>query len=703
MLYTSGSTGRPKGVEITHANVMTLLGGGSDVLPQPDDTVLLVTPLNFDISVLELWGALVAGARLVIAPPGRPDPRDVGRLIRERGVTFLSAASGVFSRLVDDALDDLARVRIAVSSADVLQPDAVRRLLAAHPHVRLINGYGPTETTVLCTGHEVFEVGADVPIGRPLPGYTARVAEDGELLIGGPGVARGYRDNPEATAERFVDGWYRTGDRVREDDDGVLHFVGRLDRQVKIGGVRVEPGEVEHALAAHPAVARAAVTVRTPVAGHPQLAAYATAVEGAQLDPEALRAHLAERLPQAYVPWTVIALDLMPLTERGKVDRDALPEPAAGGGEGGPVSEEALRVAGVMRELLRGELPGPDDDFFALGGDSLLAIALVGRLRALGHASLGVGAVFAHRTPRALAAALTEAVGPALPAITPRAGGALAPLTGAQRRTWLFGEMNPGARAYQHVGWVRIDGPLDPAVLRAALEALVDRHEALRSSIVVRDGEPFQRVHERVPIALEELDLRGAGSVAVARATRARARAKIDPSQAPWVRWDADTARRGAVGAALPRAPPRPRRVVVRRDHARARRALRRRDPAAAGAARRRRRGVGGRQRGGARRPGRVLGRGARPGSGAAAAPVRPAARDPRVVRRRHRAATASSRRRRGRPGRSPRRRARRSSRPAWPPSRSSWPATTAATTCSSAQASPTAATLAWRARSGCS
>ena len=313
-----------------------------------------------------------------------------------------------------------------MSSADVLQPEPARRLLAAHPHVRLINGYGPTETTVLCTAHEVFAVGADVPIGRPLPGYTARVGEDGELLIGGTGVARGYRDNPEATAERFVDGWYRTGDRVWEDDDGVLHFVGRLDRQVKIGGVRVEPGEVEHALAAHPDVARAAVTVRALVAGHPQLAAYATPAEGASLDPEALRAHLAERLPQAYVPWTVIALDVMPLTERGKVDRDALPEPAAGGGEAGPVSEEALRVAGVMRELLRGELPGPDDDFFALGGDSLLAIALVGRLRALGHASLGVGAVFAHRTPRALAAALTDTVGPALAAITPRAGGALA-------------------------------------------------------------------------------------------------------------------------------------------------------------------------------------------------------------------------------------------------------------------------------------
>ena len=538
VMYTSGSTGRPKGVEVTHANVLTLLAGGSDVVPRRDDVVLLVTPLTFDISVLELWGALVQGARLVVAAPGRPDPRAVGRLVRERGVTFLSAASGVLARLVDDALDDLAGVRIAVSSADVAVPATARRLHAAHPHVRLINGYGPTETTVLCTAHEVREADGPLPIGRPLPGYTARVADDGELLIGGPGVARGYRFNPAATAERFVDGWYRTGDNVRQDADGVLHFLGRLDRQVKIGGVRVEPGEIEHTLASHPGVAHAAVTVRAAVAGHQQLTAYASPVPGAALDGEALRAYVAERLPRAYVPWTVIALDSMPLTERGKVDRDALPEPqAAAGGDGAPPSAEALRVAGVMGELLGRELPGPDDDFFALGGDSLLAIALVGRLRALGHAGLGVGAVFARRTPRALAAALEDATGPVLPAIAPRGGSALAPLTGAQRRGWLFGEMNPGARAYQHAGLVRIDGALDTAALRTALEALVDRHEALRSSIVVREGEPLQRVHERVALPLEELDLRGAGSAAFARTVRSRARVRIDLAEAPWVRW----------------------------------------------------------------------------------------------------------------------------------------------------------------------
>ena len=422
----------------------------------------------------------------------------------------------------------------------------------------------------------------------------------------------------------------------------MLHFLGRLDRQVKIGGVRVEPGEVEHTLAGHPDVAHAAVTVRSAVAGHQQMTAYASPVPGAALDGEVLRAYVAERLPRAYVPWTVITLDAMPLTERGKVDRDALPEPqAAGGGDGdgAPPSAEALRVAGVMGELLGRELPGPDDDFFALGGDSLLAIALVGRLRALGHGGLGVGAVFARRTPRALAAALEDASRPVLPAIAPRGGSALAPLTAAQRRGWLFGEMNPGARAYQHAGLVRIDGALDTAALRTALEALLDRHEALRSSIVVRDGEPLQRVHERVPLPLEELDLRGAGPAAFARTVRSRARVRIDLAEAPWLRWtlmrlaeerwallclehhlahdgwsfDVLTRELGALyGGATPPPP-----ALQIGDVAR----------------------LGGRQRGGARRPARALGRGARPGSRAAAAAVRPPARGARVVRRRRRAA----------------------------------------------------------------
>ena len=237
------------------------------MVPRRDDVVPLVTPLTFEISVLELWGALVQGARLVVAAPGRPDPRAVGRLVRERGATFLSAASGVLARLVDDALDDLAGVRIAVSrrrrgrARD--RPPAARRRPARPADQRLRADRGDRPGAPRTRSARPT---APLPIGRPLPGYTARVADDGELLIGGPGVARGYRFNPAATAERFVDGWHRTGDHVRQDADGALHFLGRLDRR---GQDRRRPGragEIEHTLAGHP-VSRTRRSPCAPVAG----------------------------------------------------------------------------------------------------------------------------------------------------------------------------------------------------------------------------------------------------------------------------------------------------------------------------------------------------------------------------------------------------------------------------------------------------
>ncbi len=546
VIYTSGSTGLPKGVEVTHANVLTLLRSGSDVVPISGDVVLQVSPLTFDFSVLEIWGALVHGARLVVVPPGRPDPRAVARLIREQRVTFAGITAGVFARIVEDAIGDLAGLRVAVPGADVLPPATARAFRAAHPHIPFINAYGPTETTVLCTTHEVGEVGGPIPIGRAVPGYELRVldpdgrpADDGELWIGGPAVTRGYRGDADATAEKFVDGWYRTGDRVRMDAEDVLHFVGRLDKQVKIGGVRIEPGEVEHVLAAHPDVGQAAVVVRTAVAGHPQLVAYAAPVPGAALDGEALREHLGERLPATYVPRVVVVLDVLPLTERGKVDRDALPEPAVAPGPAAAPDGPTSLVAAAMGGVLGRPAPGPDDDFFVLGGDSLLAIGLVGRLRAAGHAELSVGSVFSAPTPRRLAALLdAPGDGAVLPPVIPRERrGPLAPLTAAQRRAWLFQQLNPSSRAYQFPSLLRLDGDLEPAALRAALQDLVARHEALRSSIVLESGQPMQHVHDAVALPLEELDLRGAPAIEFARAVRARVRERIDVARAPWVRW----------------------------------------------------------------------------------------------------------------------------------------------------------------------
>ncbi|HSR94698.1 MAG TPA: amino acid adenylation domain-containing protein, partial [Solirubrobacterales bacterium] len=275
VLFTSGSTGAPKGVEVTHPNLVNLLLSSADLVPRPDDTVLQVVPLGFDVSALEIWGALVNGARLVIAPRGRLDPAGLGRLIAERGVTMLAVSTGLLHELIGAALPDLGGLRLCAAIGDVLSPQAVATLRDAHPSVRVLNGYGPTEATIVASSFEAKGAApGPVPIGRALPGYRLyvldesaaplRQGESGELWIGGAGVARGYRNDPRRTAERFREDpfeggtMYRTGDRVRLRDDGELIFLGRLDDQVKIDGQRLEPGEVEAALAAHPDVYEAA-------------------------------------------------------------------------------------------------------------------------------------------------------------------------------------------------------------------------------------------------------------------------------------------------------------------------------------------------------------------------------------------------------------------------------------------------------------
>src|SRR4051794_1611211 len=314
VLFTSGSTGRPKGVEVTHRNLTHLLWSGAEVVPRADDCVLHAIPLDFDVAGLEIWGALLNGARIVIAPDGRPDPAELGRLIAEREVSFMVPSTGVFHELVRASLPELGRLRVVVPVGDVLSPGPVRALRQAHPGVRVINGYGPTEATILASSFEVAEpVGGPVPIGHALPGYSLYLldeegrpvanGEPGEIWIGGPGVARGYRGDPEQTAEHFLPNpfapgaMYRTGDRGRRREDGAVLFLGRLDRQVKIAGQRVELGEVENALSGHPGIRETAVVAKEPVAGHKRLLAHVSPAGDPPPAPAELRAFLGERLP----------------------------------------------------------------------------------------------------------------------------------------------------------------------------------------------------------------------------------------------------------------------------------------------------------------------------------------------------------------------------------------------------------------------
>jgi amino acid adenylation domain-containing protein len=412
VLYTSGSTGRPKGVEIGHAALANLLLAVRDELADTGPPVWLgLTSLAFDISALELYLPLVTGGRVVVVPEALAlDGRAQAALAAEHGVTHVQATPSGWQVLLDGGFDDPAVTALAGGEA-LPQPlaDAIRARTK-----RLFNMYGPTETTIWST---CAEVTGPVTIGRPLAGTTVHVLDGdlrpvpagtpGELCLGGAGLARGYLGRPELTAERFValpggERVYRTGDLVRHTPDGDLEFLGRADGQVKLRGHRIELGEVEARLLAHPAVARAAAAVRDD-----RLVAWVVPAGGDPVDAAALRDHLARFLPPVMVPATVEALDALPLTPNGKLDRRALPDPAgppAPAGGGAELTGAAARVQEIVRGVLKRDGIGPDDDLFDLGVHSLTITQILVRVRSALKADLPLHVFYDSPTVAGIAA-----------------------------------------------------------------------------------------------------------------------------------------------------------------------------------------------------------------------------------------------------------------------------------------------------------
>ncbi len=413
-MFTSGTTGVPKGVLVPHLGIVRLVARPDYVRLGSDEVLLLFAPLSFDASTFEIWGALLHGARLVIAPPDLLDVRELGALLRRHGVTTLWLTSALFRQVIEQAPEALHGVRQLLSGGDVLPPDAVARYFELPNHGRLVNGYGPTENTTFTCCHAMDhapEPGRPIPIGRPIAGTYVRLLDThgqlvpvgvpGLLHTGGDGLARGYLNRPELTAERFgPDPYasspdarlYRTGDLARYLPDGTLEFLGRLDHQVKIRGFRVEPEEIETVLGRHPGVAQAAVIVRRAETGDAQLHAFVVGSPGSTRPaPAELRAHLTARLPAYMVPSGFTILADLPLSPTGKVDRQALERQAraeilSGAGFVAPRTDPERAVAAVWQTLLQRPRVGMRDHFFELGGHSLHAITLASRLHhALGY------------------------------------------------------------------------------------------------------------------------------------------------------------------------------------------------------------------------------------------------------------------------------------------------------------------------------
>jgi amino acid adenylation domain-containing protein len=435
IMYTSGSTGRPKGVMVHHRGVMRLVRSVNYAELGEGETILQLATAAFDASTLEIWGALLNGARLAVMPAGATSLSELGEALGRFGVTTLWLTAGLFHQMVEHHPEPLARVRQVMAGGDVLSATHVRKLLAHKKEGCVINGYGPTEATVFACTNMIpagGEVGDTFPIGRPITNTTVYILDErlrpapvgvaGELYIGGPGVARGYLNRPALTADRFVPDpfssepgarLYKTGDLVRYLSDGQIDFLGRIDHQVKIRGFRIEPGEVEVALGQLAGVRQCVVAVREEVGGGgKRLVAYVVAEEGDEIGAAELRAALRERLPEYMVPSAFVLMDELPLNLNGKVDRKALPEPEAASASAdsyvAPRTPVEELVCELFAQVLGAGRVGVEDNFFELGGHSLMATHLVSRVRETFDVELPLRGLFESPTPASLALRLEE-------------------------------------------------------------------------------------------------------------------------------------------------------------------------------------------------------------------------------------------------------------------------------------------------------
>jgi amino acid adenylation domain-containing protein/non-ribosomal peptide synthase protein (TIGR01720 family) len=498
VIFTSGSTGRPKGVVVSHRALAGLCRAAAARYGLgPGDRVLAFASPAFDVMVEELFASLAAGAAVAPAPPGIATSLDgFVRFVAEKNVTVANLPASFWHAWVADlaAAPPPETLRLVVAGSERLAAEKVAAWRAG-TRIPLLNAYGVTEAAVTSAVHEPREESEPVPVGRSLShaeivlldrwGGPAPLGAPGEVAIGGPGLARGYLGRPDLTADRFVPHpWsapgsrlYRTGDLGRLRADGTLELLGRLDRQVKVRGVRIEPEEIEAALEAHPEVARAAVAGYPGTAGA-RLAAWIVPGHGAPPDPAVLRAFLAARLPEAMVPASWIFLEALPLTPSGKVDRGALPAPA--------VAEPALPtaprtaaetiLAEVWSRVLGVGTVGVHDNFFALGGDSILTLQVVAGARARGLA-VTPRQIFEHPSVAALARVAAPAT-PEPPRQDEEGSGGPFPLTPIQR--WFFALDQPEPHHFNQALLLISDRPLDPAAAAGAVAALVSRHDALR-------------------------------------------------------------------------------------------------------------------------------------------------------------------------------------------------------------------------------
>ncbi|WP_338925532.1 non-ribosomal peptide synthase/polyketide synthase [Mycetohabitans endofungorum] len=568
IIYTSGSTGQPKGVMHSHRGVVNYLNFLTcHYAITCADTILNITGLAFDPCMRDLFGPLTAGARVIIVPNEREkEPGRYLSAIRERSVTKLLSITPSFLRSLCESVPKgpiASSLNTILTSGEPLEASVCEQVHKAFgPQVTVVNQYGPSECTMVSTW---FKADAQhegrVPIGRPVPNVRVYVLGQhlepmplgvtGELYIAGAGVARGYINQPELSAERFIpspfepgERLYRTGDLARWRADGQLEYIGRVDQQIKIRGFRIEPGEIEAALVKHPSIAQSVVVSREDHPGDRRLVAYWVAADGGAMTPVELKAYLSQTLPAYMVPVAFVQLDTLPLTLSGKLNQRALPAPSGAAFAlqvyEAPQGELETTLAAIWSELLGVERVGRYDNFFTLGGHSLLAVRLMNRVAMLGIA-LPLATLFAAPTLAGLAAALnaqrTDTA--VLPVITPVSRDGALPLSFAQQRLWFLAQLDGASDSYHISLALRLRGTLNITAWQQALDALFARHEALRSVFVSVDGQPQVQLlpaETGVPMAWHDLRRAPDADTQLAQLSAEAAQAPFDLSRGPLMR-----------------------------------------------------------------------------------------------------------------------------------------------------------------------
>ncbi|RKH18898.1 amino acid adenylation domain-containing protein [Corallococcus sp. CA047B] len=567
VIYTSGSSGRPKGVENRHGGLTNLVRWFvKEYAVVPADRVAQQAVMGFDACGLELWPALSVGASVhIVDEETRFSSARLVEWFQREAITLAHLPPVLAEAIVEGALPAGFPLRALLTGSDKVQ-----RAPRHAPPFRFTNHYGPTEAAILATWSPIqaSEGMQPPPIGRPLPGVRVYVLDPhlqpvpigvpGELYIGGRGLGRGYAHRPDLTAERFIpDAFgpeagarlYRTGDLVRYRADGVLEFLGRADHQVKIRGFRIELAEIESVLAQHPSVRDAVVLAREDAPGDKQLVAYVVPREGQSPGAGGLRSHLRGKLPDFMMPGAFVELPVLPVTPNGKVDRKALPPPDLTSADLArdfvaprtPVEEV---LATVWAQVLRVPRVSLFDSFFDLGGHSLLAMQVLGRVRTAFGVDVPLRALFETPTVAAVAALVEAAMRagtvPTAPALVPAPREGLLPLSFAQQRLWLLDRLDPDSPLYNVPAAVNLSGPLNAIALEQALQALVQRHEALRTIFPSIEGQPHQAIAPELAPRLKVVELHtpeeAAWQAEVQRLAKQEAETPFDLARGPLLR-----------------------------------------------------------------------------------------------------------------------------------------------------------------------